>query len=168
MSDRRLGAPVPISAEHDAALFSCGEPALDEWLRSRALQNEERFSRTYVTCDGNRVLGYYALAAASVRRAAAPGFLRRNAPEELPAVIIARLAVDRAATGRGLGASLLADALLRIETAATHIGVAAVLAHAKSDAARDFYLHHARFVEFPADSRTLFLRIDAIRAERLD
>ena len=159
-----LSAPVPIAADHDVSAFDCGEPALNDWLRQRALRNESRFSRTYVVCDGNRVVAYYGISAGAVERAAAPGRLRRNAPDAIPVSIIGRLAVDRGYAGRGLGADVLADALRRIALAARSIGIAAVLVHAKDDAARRFYMACAEFIEYPADSRILFLPVESVIA----
>lgn len=148
--------------------FDSGEPALDRWLQTRAARNESRYSRTYVVTRGGDVRGYYTLSAGAVDRAAAPGRLRRNAPDSVPVALLARLAVDRREQGQGLGASLLADALRRCAAAADTIGLAAVLVHAKSEAARGFYMRHARFVEYPADSRILFLPIETILAARPD
>jgi GNAT superfamily N-acetyltransferase len=159
-----LRPPEPLSPDHDLSDFDCGEPALDDWLRHRALRNESRFSRTYVLCTGNRVLAFVSIAAGAVDRAEAPGKLRRNAPDSIPVAVIARLAVDRRHAGRGLGADLLSDALHRITRAADTIGIAAVLVHAKSDAARAFYLRCAEFTEYPADSRILFLPMGTLAA----
>ncbi|WP_422026774.1 GNAT family N-acetyltransferase [Pyruvatibacter mobilis] len=159
-----LSAPAPLTTDLVVEGFDCGEPALDRWLAKRALKNESRFSRTYVICQGDRVAAYYSLSAGAVARAAAPGRLRRNAPDTIPVSIIGRLAVDRAYAGRGLGSDLLADALRRVALAAQTIGISAVLIQAKSDAARSFYLQHAEFLEFPEDSRTLFLPIDTLMA----
>ena len=160
-----LSPPVPLSGAHDCTGFDCGESALDAWLQQRALKNESRFSRTYVVCEGNRVVAYVSLLAGSVQRGEAPGGLRRNAPDVIPVAIIGRLAVDRRHAGRGLGADLLADALRRIALASRDIGIGAVLVQAKSEAAKRFYLTCAEFVEFPAESRTLFLPIEAVVAE---
>ena len=159
-----LSAPVPLNAEHDPSGFDCGEPALNDWLRHRALKNESRFSRTYVVCDGNRVVGYFCISAGSVERAAAPGKVRRNAPDTIPVSTIGRLAVDRDHAGKGLGADLLSDALRRIALASQSIGIGAVLVHAKDDAAKRFYLRCAEFIEYPQDSRTLFLPIETVVA----
>jgi len=68
-----LSAPVPLTSEHDLSGFDCGEPALNDWLRHRALKNESRFSRTYVICEGNLVVAYFCILAGAVERAAAPG-----------------------------------------------------------------------------------------------
>jgi len=159
-----LFAPAPLTAEHDLSAFDCGEPLLNDWLRHRALKNESRFSRTYVVCEGERVVGYYCISAGAVERAAAPGRLRRNAPDAIPVSVIGRLAVSRAHAGKGLGADLLSDALRRIALASRSIGIGAVMAHAKDEAARRFYLRCAEFIEYPEDSRTLFLPIETVIA----
>ena len=134
---------------------------LDRWLSERAWKNESRFSRTFVVCAGEAVAGFYCLAAGSVERAAAPGALRRNAPDHVPVAILGRLAVAREFQGRGLGADLLADAIRRVSAAAESIAISALLVQAKDEAAKRFYLRCAEFVEFPGESRTLFLRIAA-------
>lgn len=159
-----LSAPVPLTAEHDLSVFDCGEPALNDWLRHRALKNESRFSRTYVVCAGNRVVGYFCISAGSVERGAAPGKVRRNAPDQIPVSVVGRLAVDLDHAGKGLGADLLADALRRIALASQSIGIGAVMVQAKDQAAKRFYLRCAEFVEYPEDSRTLFLPIETVVA----
>ncbi len=163
-SELPLSAPAPLTAEHDLAAFDCGEPALNDWLRHRALKNESRFSRTYVVCAGNQVVGYFCISAGSVERGAAPGKVRRNAPDQIPVSVVGRLAVDLDHTGKGLGADLLADALRRIALASQSIGIGAVMVQAKDDAAKRFYLRCAEFVEYPEDSRTLFLPIETVVA----
>jgi GNAT superfamily N-acetyltransferase len=162
--DIGLSAPVPLTAEHDVSGFDCGEPALNDWLHHRALKNESRFSRTYVVCKGSRVVAYFCISAGAVERAAAPGRIRRNAPDTIPLSVIGRLAVDRDHVGKGLGADILSDALRRIAIASQSIGIGAVLIHAKDDAAKRFYLRHAEFIEYPEDSRTLFLPIETVIA----
>ena len=159
-----LSAPVPLTAEHDLSAFDCGEPALNDWLRHRALKNESRFSRTYVVCAGNRVVGYFCISAGSVERNAAPGKVRRNAPDLIPVSVIGRLAVSLDHAGKGLGADLLSDALRRIAVASQSIGIGAVLVQAKDEAAKRFYLRCAEFIEYPEDSRTLFMPIDTVVA----
>ncbi len=157
-------APVPLTAEHDVSAFDCGEPALNDWLRHRALKNESRFSRTYVVCEGMRVVAYFCISAGAVERAAAPGKVRRNAPDTIPISVIGRLAVGRDHAGKGLGADILADALRRIAIASQSIGIGAVLVHAKNEAAKRFYMRCAEFIEYPEDSRILFLPIETLVA----
>jgi GNAT superfamily N-acetyltransferase len=162
--ERRLSVPVPLTADHDLSAFDCGEPALNEWLRHRALKNESRFSRTYVVCEGNRVVAYFSISAGAVERRVAPGKVRRNAPDTIPVSVIGRLAVNRDQRGKGLGADILADALRRIAVASQSIGIGAVVVHAKDDAAKRFYMKCAEFIEYPADSRALFLPIETVVA----
>jgi GNAT superfamily N-acetyltransferase len=159
-----LSAPVPLAAGHDLTGFDCGEPALNDWLQQRALKNESRFSRTYVVCDDDRVVAYFCISAGAIEREAAPGRVRRNAPDTIPISVIGRLAVSKAYAGRGLGADMLSDALRRIAVASQSIGIGAVLVQAKDEKAKRFYLACAEFVEYPADSRTLFLPIETVIA----
>lgn len=160
----QLSAPIPLAGDHDVSQFDCGQPALNDWLQRRALQNESRFSRTYVVCNGAQVVAYFCISAGSVERGAAPGKVRRNAPDTIPVSIIGRLAVSRAYAGKGLGADLLSDALHRIAAASQSIGIAAVIVHAKDDAARRFYLRCAEFIEYPEGSHTLYLPIETVIA----
>lgn len=157
-----LSPPVPLITEHDIGQFDCGVPTLDDWLTRRARASESRNARTYVLCSEQRVVAYYCLAAGMIERSAAPGRLRRNAPDALPVAVIGRLAVDRLWSGQGLGAALLADALRRSAMAARTIGIAAVMVQAKDEVAKAFYLRCAGFAEYPADSRTLFLPIEKV------
>jgi GNAT superfamily N-acetyltransferase len=159
-----LSQPVPFTADHALADFDSGEPALDNWLKQRALKNESRFSRTYVVCEDNRVVAYFCISAGAIERTAAPGKVRRNAPDAIPVSVIGRLAVSRSHAGRGLGVDILADALKRIAVASQSIGIAAVLVHAEDENARRFYMACAEFIEYPADSRTLFLPIETVVA----
>lgn len=140
-----ITAPAPLTPAHRLAGFDCGRPSLNEWLLRYALRNEHAGgSRTYVVCDveAGRVVGYYALAAGSVDRAEAPGPLRRNMPDPIPAIVLGRLAVDRHFSGRGIGAGLLKDALLRSVQVANQIGARALLVQALDDSAAAFYQHH--------------------------
>lgn len=163
-AEPRLSAPVPLNAKHDPSAFDCGEPALNDWLRHRALKNESRFSRTYVVCDGDRVVAYFWICAGAVERAAAPGRVRRNAPDTIPVSVIGRLAVSRDHAGKGLGGDILSDALRRIAVASQSIGIGAVLVQAKDDAAKRFYMKCAEFIEYPTVSRSLFLPMETVVA----
>jgi GNAT superfamily N-acetyltransferase len=163
-SHTKLSAPEPLTADHELSHFDCGIPVLDDWLKQRALKNESRFSRTYVVCDGNRVVAYFCISAGAVERSAAPRNVRRNAPNSIPVSVIGRLAVSRDYAGRGLGADILSDALRRIAIASQSIGIGAVLVHANDEQAKRFYMACAEFIEYPADSRTLFLPIETVIA----
>lgn len=160
-----ISAPEHLTPEHDLATFDSGVPALDDWLKRRALANEQvGASRTYVVCASGRVVGYYALATGGVAQAAAPGRVRRNMPDPVPVMMLGRLAVDRAYQDQGLGVGLLRDAVLRILQAAELGGIRAILVHAISDEAKRFYERHG-FVASPIDPMTLMITVaDAKRA----
>lgn len=150
-------APAPLTASHELAEFSCGEPALDDWLQRRALANQATGARrSYVLAEGRRVIGYYALASGSVAASDAPGKIRRNMPDPLPVMVLGRLAIDRAWQGKGLGADLLRDAVLRTLQAAEIAGIRAMLVHALNDRAAAFYVASG-FQPSPIRPLTLFL-----------
>lgn len=157
-----LSRPRPITADDDTRGFSCGKVALDNWLQQRALKAEGATARSYVACEGTAVVGYYCLATGSVVRASAPPKLRRNAPEQLPVVIIGRLAVTESRQGQRIGPGLLQDALQRILQVSVSVGCAAALVHAIDDDARSFYAKYG-FIEYPGGSRTLFLPVGTLR-----
>jgi GNAT superfamily N-acetyltransferase len=134
-----IDAPEKLSSEHELSQFQCGELTLDDWLRRRALQNEESgASRTYVVCLRKRVVGFYALVAGAVAHGEAPGRIRRNLPDPVPVMVIGRLALDQTAQGRALGPALLRDAVLRTVRAAEIAGIRAILVHAISERAKRF------------------------------
>jgi predicted N-acetyltransferase YhbS len=158
-----LAAPEPLAPHHELDAFECGVATLDEWLKRRARRNEtDGASRTFVLCVGPQVIGYYSLAAGSVLHTAATGKVRRNMPDPVPALLLARLAVDRAWHGKGLGADLLSDAVSRAIGAAETIGVRAILVHAISDGAKAFYEKHG-FRSSPIEPMTLMVTIDEAR-----
>ncbi len=159
------GPPEKISPEHDLSEFNSGEPALDDWLRRRAVRNEESgASRTYIVRAGNKVTGYYSLAAGAVAHAESPGRIRRNMPDPIPVMILGRLAVDRGFQGQGIGAGLLKDAILRTLQAAEIRRIRAVLVHAISESAKRFY-EAKGFRASPVDPMTLMITLDD--AERI-
>ena len=159
-----LRPPQKLSAQHDVSCFDSGEPTLDDWLRRRALQNEASgASRTYVVCVEKRVVGYYTLAVGAVALAEAPGRVRRNMPDPLPVMVLGRLAVDREYQGRGIGAGLLRDAILRTVQAAEIAGIRAILVHAISATAKRFYEERG-FVSSPVEPLTVMISvIEAVR-----
>ena len=159
-----LSAPAPLSDHHNFDGFDCGVPSLDHWLRRRALQNQASgATRTFVTCDDGRVVAYYALASSAVATAGAPGRFRRNMPEPIPVVVLARLAISRTHQGRGLGRALFQDAARRVVHAAESIGVRGLLVHAISDDAKAFYLRLG-LDQSPLDPMTLMTTVADLKA----
>lgn len=160
----RYSRPRPIREDDDTATFYSGEPSLETYLRTRALSNHlQGASRCFVTCRNGRVVGYYALASAAIQHRDAPGKVRRNMLDPVPAILLSRLAVDRKEQGLGLGKHLLRDAIARCVQAADIIGVRAMLVHALYDDARTFYTHFD-FELSPTDPLHLMLLIKDARA----
>lgn len=157
-----LKAPQPITGVHLLDEFFCGEASLDEWLKRRALTNQASgASRTFVVTDQvGRVYGYCALAAGAVSHETATSSVRRNMPDPVPVMVLARLAIDHRAQGFKLGAALLQDAVKRAVTVSQNAGVRALLVHALNDQARQFYAHYG-FQESPQHPMTLMLRLKA-------
>ena len=152
-----LTAPAPLADYHELDEFESGVPQLDDWLRRRARANQAGgASRTFVACEGNRVVAYYALASGAVKPPEAPGRLRRNMPDPIPVAVLGRLAIDRSYQGRGLGRALVRDAGLRLLNAAEILGIRGVLVHAISDDARAFY-EAVGFLPSPSDPMMLMI-----------
>lgn len=154
-----LAPPEPLTGEHRLDGFDSGEPVLDDWLRRRAQANQvSGASRTYVVCEEQRVIGYYALASGSIAQASASGRFRRNMPDPIPVVILARLAVDRHRQGHGLGRAMFRDAAQRVTQAADAIGIRGIVVHAISEEARKFYVALG-FDPCPAEAMTLVVTL---------
>lgn len=136
-----LSAPAPLQAGHVCQGFDCKRPALDDWLLRHALQAQGSGSaRTFVICDGPRVIGYYSLSVGQIDTLDAPERVRRGMGQyPIPVMLLARLAVDKAWHGCGLGTGMLQDAIRRTVTVATQAGVRALLTHPLDDAAEAFY-----------------------------
>lgn len=111
-----------------------------------------------VDVGGTEMMVYYLISATDLEHAEATGNLRRNMPDPIPVIILARLAVDLSFHGKGLGADLLHDAVLRCYRVAENIGVRAIMVHALTEEAKNFYIHHG-FKPSQTQQRTLFLRL---------
>lgn len=159
-----LGAPEALAEHHRIENFESGEASLDDWLKRRARANQASgATRCFVACDGDAVIGYYALASGAVDTASAPGRFRRNMPEPVPIAVLARLAVHRAWHGRGLGRALFQDGAARVLSAADIIGIRGMVVHAISAEAKAFYLALG-LAPSPLDPMTLMVTLSDIRA----
>lgn len=155
-----------LGSEHDLTQFDCGNAALNSWLRKFAWTNQQTDSaRTYVAAAAKRVAGYYSLTTGSVHRHETPERIAKGLAQHPIGVVLARLAVDSAFQGKGLGKALLFDALARIEEAAEIVAVRAVLVHAVDEAARRFY-EHFEFERSPIDPFQLMLLMKDLRRAR--
>ena len=159
-----LQAPEPLTADHALGGFDSGVLSLDDWLRRRALQNQASgASRTFVVCDANKVVAYYALAASAVAPGAAPGRFRRNMPDPIPVVVLRRLAIACDQQGHGLGRALFQDAADRVIHAAATVGIRGLLVHAISEEAKAFYIGLG-LDPSPLDPMTLMTTVANLKA----
>ncbi|WP_340677039.1 GNAT family N-acetyltransferase [Paraglaciecola sp.] len=159
-----LTAPQPLTTAHRLDDFTCGEASLDEWLKRRAMANQlSGASRTFVvTAEDTCVYGYYAMAAGAVSAQIATGNVRRNMPDPIPVLVLARLAVEHRAQGIQLGGALLRDAVNRALNVSQNTGVRAILVHALHERAKLFYQHYG-FQTSPLDPLILMLRLGSVK-----
>jgi len=162
-----LLAPEPLDAHHQCSNFSSGESALDNWLKQRALKNQrDGAARTYAVCSDQEVVGYFSLAVGSISHNQAIGKIRRNMPDPIPVMLLARLAVDQRWQERGLGYSMLQNAVLKTLQAAEIAGIRAMALHAISPTAKRFY-HHFGFRESTSEPMTLMATLRDLEAALL-
>lgn len=161
-----ITAPELLTVNHNILSFSCGVQDLDDWLKKKAIKNQSRNNaKVYVVTDSDteQVVGYYAIAIGSVQRENAIGSFRRNSPNPIPMLVLARLAVHIEYHRHSIGAGLLKDCVLRSVEAMNIVGGAGILVHAIDDPAKDFYKRFG-FTESPIDSMTLMVRIIDIKS----
>jgi GNAT superfamily N-acetyltransferase len=158
-----LRAPEPLADHHNFDDFDSGTASLDIWLKRRSQGNQASgASRTFIVSEDEKIIAYYALASGAIGAAGAPGRFRRNMPDPIPVVVLARLAVTRSFQGRGLGRVLIRDAALRVTQAAETIGIRGIIVHAISAEAKAFYVA-VGFDESPLEPMTLMMTISDIR-----
>ena len=154
--------PTALIGSHGVSEFDCGNDTLNDWLIKRALKNQNSgASRTFVICQDNQVVGYYALASGSVERMASSKSIARNMPEPIPVMVLGRLAIHSTMQGHRLGSALLKDALLRTLSVSKNVGIRAILVHAISEDAKRFYLGYG-FQISPIDPMILMLPMQYI------
>ena len=148
--------------DHDVSEFSCGDADLDDWLRRHAHTARGQGTRTYVVVDdAGVVVGYFAIAPHLLARDDASVRLARGAPDRIPAILLAKLALDSSVQGRGLGSELLVVALGVIVAAAKRAGGRIVLVDPASDDAREFYERHD-FERLPGHTHRLFMKLSSV------
>ena len=152
------------AAQHDRSTFDCESEPPNRYLQQQATQDaRRRFASCFVAvADDDGIAGYYTLASSSVSLIDLPADTRKRLPRypTVPAVRMGRLAVDRRIKGMGLGAALLADALMR--AARSEIAAHALIVDAKDEAALAFYRHHG-FIALPDAPLTMFLPLETGR-----
>ena len=161
-----LQEPRPLERRDDRSRFQSGNAEIDDWFHRFAWQNHRaRNAHVFVTTQEPETLGFYALAMGAVSRSDLPEALKPGRrPDPCPVLILARLAVDQRAQGRGIGAALLKDALLRAYKLSNEVGFAALLVHCANDQAREFYLSQSsHFVPCPGAENHLVLPLRGLR-----
>lgn len=158
--------PQTLAATHNLERFACGRASLDEFLKLHALDKQRAMlSRTYVVVDGeNFVVAYYTLAHVAIGREEAPQKVGRGMPKDIPALLLARLAIDHRFQHQGLGRFLFADALLRT-WAVMKDGAAPVrlfVVDARDEQAKEFYANF-EILPSPQNPMRLFLHYKEIR-----
>jgi len=157
---------MPFERALDRTGFACGRPELDTWLRESAGQQERAGSaRTTFAVDEKeaRIAGYFSLVTYQLRPSEAPGPLAGKRRYPIPAVLIARLAVDKHYQGRGIGKIVLFTALEYLAKTSQAIGFEIVVVDALDDSAACFYLKHG-FRRFAEHSLKLFMTTKDLRA----
>jgi GNAT superfamily N-acetyltransferase len=136
-----LSAPEPLAVHHVLEGFDCGRSVLNDWLLRHARQAHGSGSaRTFVVADGGRVVGYYSLAVGQIDTADVPERVRKGMGQyPIPMILLARLAVDGACQGMGIGAGLLRDAIRRALAVAEQVGVRAIMTQPLDETASRFY-----------------------------
>jgi GNAT superfamily N-acetyltransferase len=155
----------PLRDDHDLQPFDCGNDELTEWLQRFARHATAQGTRTYLLiadATGN-VVGYFAIAPHLVEREQMPRPIGRGAPKQIPAVLLAKLALDRELQGRGLGSELLVRALEQIVEVARAAGGKIVVVDAIDEAAARFYEHHD-FEPIPGNPSRLVRKLSTIAA----
>ncbi len=149
---------------HAVASFDCGSEPLNRFLHRFALGSQHaNASQTYLGLADDLVIGFYTLVVGEVSFEGAPLRLTKGlARRPVPIMLIAHLAVSLAWQGKGIGAGLLKDAMLRTLNAADIAGIRALAVHAKNDTARAFY-EHFDFVPSPSDPLHLFVLIKDLK-----
>jgi GNAT superfamily N-acetyltransferase len=155
-----------LARSHIRSRFDCGQPSLNDFLRTLVSQYEKRnLGRTYVAVQGSdcRVFGYYTIASGAVAFEHLPAEAARKLPRHpLPVVLVARLAVDRAVQGQRLGEKLMLDALARSVDLSDELGIHAVVVDAIDRQAKAFYQKY-RFIPLLDSEFHLYLPITTIR-----
>lgn len=159
-----LSAPVPLDAQHHLDSFDCGKHALNDWLRRHARQAQASGSaRSFVVCEAERVVGYFSLTVGQIDALEAPERVRRGMGHyPIPVIILARLAVDKACHGRGVGTGMLQDAIRRTLKIAADAGIRALLTHPIDESAQQFYRRFG-FEPTPLRERQLILLLKDAR-----
>lgn len=154
-----------LTVRHNVTEFDCGVPALNTWLRDTAVSAMERgYSRVYVWQDRDVVVAYFTLSSYLIRRAELTSDSSRGEWREIPALLLGKLALDRALQGEGLARVLLADAIAEAVRAANIAGARYLVVDAIDDAVVALYERFGFTYVGHGSQRRLLARIADLQA----
>lgn len=135
--------PVQLASGVGITNFHCGDSVVDGWVSKHSSTARKRGTAViYATYCGEDVAGFYTLSTHSVVRSeVGGGWIVRNAPEQIPAVLLGMMGVDEKYKGCGLGAQLLRDAILNAMKIANLAGARALIVDPTGEQAAAFYRH---------------------------
>jgi GNAT superfamily N-acetyltransferase len=155
-----------LRREHPRRGFQCGQEKVDDWLATKALQNQEKqLSATRALLDARgAIAGYYTLAMGQVDCSDLPSEMVKHLPRrKLPVAVLAWLGVSQAHQGQGIGDRLLAQALRDCYEAGKTFAFIAVVLDCIDDVAKAFY-QRWDFKEMPGHPYRLLLRASELEA----
>lgn len=153
MGELAFTKPRPLEDEDVLDGFCCGLPMVDEWVQRRARTARKAGTAImYVSFSGDTMAGFYTLSSQSMIRSDVRGWLSRNAPDQIPVILLGMLGVDERFQGHGLGKNLLLDASKRALSVSQTIGARALVVDPASEAAASLY-RSCGFRDVPGSSR---------------
>ena len=161
----KIEGPQALTAQHEVSSFSCGHPALDRWLHTRALSNQQKgFTAVVVVHVQGRVVGFYGLSPTAVLPMQLPRSIRTGQPPDpVPCLLLGQLATDSRWAGQGVGTGLVKHAVQRSVAAAQLIGGRALVVHAVDEGAAAFWTRRG-FIASRDDPLVLFRSMADIAA----
>ncbi len=145
--------PRPLREEDSVEGFRCGAKVVDAWVARHAAKARTLGTAVvYASFCNEKLAGLYSLSSQSMSREETSGWLARNAPMQIPVILLGMLGVDEAFQGQGLGHDLLLDAVRRAEAVAEQIGARAIVVDPADSSARSFYERYG-FKVIPGSER---------------
>ena len=137
-----------LAKHHDRQAFTCGNDALDAYLKTQASQDMRRKANAVFVLVAEAspaaIQGYFTLGAYGLAPSAIPDVARKHLPRYpvVSATLIGRLAISKKSQGKGLGSVLVTQALKKAYDNAAIIGSSMVVVDAIDDQAVGFYQAH--------------------------
>lgn len=151
----------PLTREHNRKKFDCNDEAVNQFLREKAMQDQERdLSRTMVLVDEKRIIGYHTLVMSQVLQTEIPND-KPKITRGIPVILLGQIGIDVEFQGQGFGDLLLMDVQARVDEISRKVGIRALMLDARNEKLAEWYQKHD-FVRFP-NSLRMFKSIQSIR-----